>query len=168
MTRNRNRTIGFIATLLLHASLMVFWIHRAGSAPEASASTKHEVEVTLLPPQSTVTTMPGKDSKPLPIVEDGLSALTGVPGSAVVACTATNKKYHGIGIVYNPFTGIVLQAPTAYPAYKAGIRVGDRAFMFIPSEDGHLLVDLQRLNGDRFSVYILPVTICFTEETKST
>lgn len=168
MTSSRNRTIGLAATVLLHALLLVFWIHRPASGTPPPAGKANEVEVTLLPPTSSFTAMPAV-AKPEPVLADGEPMPpTGVPGQAVVACNEKHKKYQGIGIVYNPFTGIVLQAPTAYPAYKAGIRAGDRALMFMPSEDGHLLVDMQRKSGERFSVYIKPLSICYDEVQKKT
>ena len=40
-------------------------------------------------------------------------------------CDGKDKTYKGVGIIYNPGTNIITHVPEYYPAYIAGLRVGD-------------------------------------------
>ncbi len=56
-----------------------------------------------------------------------------------------SKAYLGIGIQYD-LNDLVIVAPESYPAYKAGIRLGDEVLNpdFEPDADGYEIVEFKR------------------------
>ena len=84
-------------------------------------------------------------------------------------CSGKDKDYRGIGIIYNPITGLILHAPTYYPAYQAGLRVGDMILSPDTPYTDEAYTDIQyiRPNGDSIRQSILRIkidNICFTED----
>jgi len=84
-------------------------------------------------------------------------------------CPDVKKIYEGVGIIYDPGTGRVLQAPPSLPAYKAGVRVGDVFVNPYPGgsngiRDGIAEFDFFR-SAERFTVRIPTEKICFEQTT---
>jgi C-terminal processing protease CtpA/Prc len=80
------------------------------------------------------------------------------PGSEKKPC---DNKYEGIGIRYNWAENdrLVIDAPPEFPAYKAGIRVGD-TFMGIKIADG--IGTVRIISRGRDLTYKIKTTmICF-------
>lgn len=79
-------------------------------------------------------------------------------------CQAANEQYEGIGIIYSPWTSLVLSAPAEYPAYKAGMRVGDMLVDLKPDVvDGWLTHEVVR-HDKRFKFRIHTDKICFVKD----
>lgn len=49
-------------------------------------------------------------------------------------CPADAKIYIGVGFTYNPTTWVVIEAPTFFPAYRAGLRPGDQIVTMLPDD----------------------------------
>lgn len=73
------------------------------------------------------------------------------------------KDYRGIGIIDNPISGLVIQAPPQYPAYKAGIREGDRIIAFVHRGD-YVHVVIERDGRIELSFKVRKERICLTEK----
>jgi hypothetical protein len=114
---------------------------------------KHErsVEVTLLQPAP---------NRPLTMVGNGTQS-----GGANSVCTGKDENYKGIGIIVNPAldSGLIIEAPPFYPAYKAGMRVGDRIYDPYKAPDAggvyHYLI--QRPDFSRVVIHVRKEKICF-------
>ena len=78
-------------------------------------------------------------------------------------CSNRDKNYLGIGMLYNVGSNLVTYVPTFYPAYMAGIRIGD--FLLNPEEpirDGH--IDLRFIRGyTEHRLRIKAELICFNQ-----
>ena len=80
-------------------------------------------------------------------------------------CSADEDFYFGIGMVHMPFTGEVIEVPESYPAFKAGIRQGDKVVDFynLPGGDGIIHVTFQRGQVQK-SLRIRKEKICFKKK----
>jgi hypothetical protein len=116
--RKRSRFAGISGTLIIHLALLLPFIIIPILHPPVSnvpKSTEKVLEVTLLPPKESL-------AEKLPISD--------IPNQNIsqtdpVICKNQDKNYFGVGFIYSPFTSLVTYAPEFYPAYKAGIRIGD-------------------------------------------
>lgn len=75
---------------------------------------------------------------------------------------APENLYTGIGIVYNQFTQIILDAPPVYPAYKAGVRIGDILLnpRSTPDKLGSVEVTVSR-GDENYIFHIQQSKICY-------
>lgn len=78
-------------------------------------------------------------------------------------CSNRDKNYLGIGMLYNVGSNLVTYVPTFYPAYLAGVRVGD--FLLNPEEpiqDGY--INLRFIRGYiEHRLRIKTEMICFNQ-----
>jgi len=123
------RFIGIVGTVLIHIIVPIYLLWpRVLPKPPPPPPPKDEpkpVEVRLLPRSQATETKagpePGVDGSPDPKI-----------------CANRDPSYEGIGIIHSFGTDLILSAPAAYPAYKAGLRVGD------------MIVELYRIEGTKF------------------
>ena len=76
---------------------------------------------------------------------------------------AADRQYDGIGIIFDPYDFKITEAPTSYPAYRAGIRVGDvimRPYSTIAVQ-GVMDVDIEKPNGKVVKYRIKTTRICY-------
>lgn len=135
-----------------------------GEKTPPGIKTKQSVEVKLLPKEL---------SKKAQIQNKGTDPTLPPTQTNKVICTGQDKNYEGVGIIYNSDreagVGVVMLAPEYYPAYKAGLRVGDY-IMNIPLfvTDGYIMFDIQRFTGDgrsyRLTYNIKIEKICYSGE----
>ena len=83
-------------------------------------------------------------------------------------CSGKDKNYKGIGIIYNPTTGVILHAPSYYPAYQAGLRIGDMILSpDTPYTSEYADIQYVRPNGDNMRQSTLRIkidNICFEDK----
>ena len=75
-----------------------------------------------------------------------------------------NKKYIGIGLLYNFGSQLIYEVPKTYPAYKAGIRVGD--YLVNPFEEiknGYITINIIR-GYEKLHFYIKAEKICYSAD----
>lgn len=80
-----------------------------------------------------------------------------------------NETYDGIGVTYGIGTGQIATAPPYYPAYKAGVRVGDVVINseFI-TENGYTSFTVSRLGvSDHIHFKVKLDKICYETERKN-
>ena len=112
--------------------------------PPVAESTIAEVEETIAEEGSSWDTPPAKypDKKP--------------------SCTGKDKSYEGVGFMFSPGTNTVLLVPRYYPAYKAGLRVGDMITNYIVIINGYIDLDLIR-GYTKLHLHIKTDKICYDE-----
>jgi hypothetical protein len=129
------RTIGIVGTLLIHLSVLLYllWpsVHSPPPPPRSTPEEPKPVQVRLIPKRSL-----SKELKPGQ--EPGIN---GAPDPRI--CENKDLSYEGIGIIHSYGTELVTSAPAEYPAYRAGVRVGD------------MIIDLHRIEGTRFMFFRL-------------
>jgi membrane-associated protease RseP (regulator of RpoE activity) len=113
------RTVGLVASLLIHLLLavLIFWHPTPPIPPPPPPPTQKEelVQVRLLPPPSTEPVVETEQQK-----NDRMQA-----AARKEVCKGKDKHYTGIGIIWQPGSGFIIEAPEGFPAYGAGIRPGD-------------------------------------------
>ena len=134
-----HRSWGIAASFGLHAVivLLVLWPWHTPETPAAAA----------VPPMQVIALPDHKKGTLLDTQELAAECLQG-------------KTYVGIGLQFN-MDRIVTVAPESYPAYKAGIRLGDEVLNrdFEPDGDGYDIVDFTR-HGRRHRLRIKTQWIC--------
>ena len=78
-------------------------------------------------------------------------------------CELADNTYIGVGIIFAPFNDTISYAPEQYPAYKAGIRVGDT--ILNPTEEminGYIKFEIMR-GIARFTFNVKAEKICYQE-----
>lgn len=87
--------------------------------------------------------------------------------NAMAKCPKGTISYDGIGVIYSWFEWQVLQAPRQFPAYRAGIRVGDLLLNVTPETKMTVgkptLVKTSR-NGVEIDYTITPLKICYRDK----
>jgi hypothetical protein len=82
-----------------------------------------------------------------------------VSDEAGEVCTLETSSYIGIGIVYSYITQEIIQVPAEYPAYKAGIRIGD---IYTNSSDNGDIRNIEILrDGQSLKFQIKTKPICY-------
>jgi len=130
---------GIAASFALH-TVFVLWVLWSSRAPETPAA--------AVPPPMQVIALPNQKKGTLLDTQD------------LAAECLQGKTYVGIGLQFN-LDQIVIIAPESYPAYKAGIRVGDEVLNpdFEPDVDGYDIVDFTR-RGKHHRLRIKTQWIC--------
>lgn len=148
------RSVSFITSALIHALVIfaLFSPHKRGeNNTQEKKNEANFVHVRLIP---------RTDSK---VSERPVSMGTGM-GTIIISspCTGTGNLYDGVGLYYMAATGLITQVPKEYPAYRNGVRIGDRVLnnMFTDTVDGYLLFDVERY-GQYISFRIKKEKICF-------
>ena len=78
-------------------------------------------------------------------------------------CNGKSDTYVGAGIIIQPGSDLVTSAPPQYPAYKAGIRVGDKLIDPFGSDvmpDGYIDFTVLR-NNELIKFHIKAEKICY-------
>jgi hypothetical protein len=158
------RLVGVIGALLVHLFVVIpFFIPSCTPMtppPTAAPSQDNEVVVLIHP----ITKVPSDEEPPPP--------RNGQNGTWMGDdCPDKTKIYEGIGIIYDPSTGRVLQAPPSLPAYRAGVRVGDVFVNAYPGgsngiHNGIAEFDFFR-SATRFTLKIPTEKICFEGSRQS-
>jgi len=129
---------------------------------ETKKDTVKRMEVRLLPKEQALDTPVTMTTK-----EPKASPKKSYPTDSRI-CSGKDKNYKGIGVIYNAVTGVILFAPTYYPAYQGGLRVGDMILTpEAPYTDEYIDIQYVRQHGDDMRqsiVRIKPDNICFTED----
>jgi len=153
------RFIGISGTLIIHLSLLLqFIVIPSTKKPLSGGATGgKEIVVTLLPPTQ-------HKSIILPPDESPIKVLSHIDPDI---CANKDNSYMGVGFRYSPFTNLVIDVPEYYPAYKAGIRVGDLLLdPDSPIVDGYLNIEIIR-GYQQIHFRIKAEQICYgTELTK--
>lgn len=81
-------------------------------------------------------------------------------------CDAAGLNYTGIGITYSTFTQRIIDAPTSYPAYQAGIRANDTLVNPKSAPDAEGYVTVRIIRDDLEMVFKIKQTkICYEDVT---
>jgi len=136
--RNWSRTIGISGTLIIHLSLLLQFIVipvLKKPPPPPPPGNQQEVEVTLLPPVE-------HKSIILPPIDAPAEIIAQVDPDI---CKNQSDSYMGVGFKYSPFTALIIHVPEYYPAYRAGIRLGDMILdPDTPIVNGYLDIEIMR------------------------
>lgn len=148
-----NNVVGIIGSVTIHLILVLAFILTPQPAPppeqQLPNSGENPANVTLL------------------MAEEGMS--NGFETKQIYTfdgdpCPADAKTYLGVGITYDRVTGLIEQAPSVHPAYKAGIRVGDLLVNDpYPDEKGMMYLNIIQ-NNHQHTLAIKATQICYLSE----
>lgn len=150
------KVIAFTVSILIHLFVIVFVAtpQVGGESVEEQINTEPDpVQVRLLPKEEKTAAEKTEADKGAP-TEMSITDLV---------CTDEKSTYKGIGIIWWPDTGQVLEAPEFNPAYKAGIRVGDFIINDVTQVDGYVDIIVLR-NYNKLTFRIKTENICFDEK----
>lgn len=113
------RVAAFALSALVHllALYIMFWRPPQLPAEPGDAPPGTPINVELLPK------MANEELKKFPQLEEGTPLEN--PITEKKLCSDNEDSYIGIGIVYSIYSMVILDAPTHYPGYRAGLRVND-------------------------------------------
>lgn len=154
---NRN-VVGIIGSITVHLIVIVaFFLTPTPPLPQKAEppfpTDDTPTNVTLLMDEAEMSNGMGISNQPL--------TFDGNP------CPPGAKTYLGVGISYNQVTGQIEQAPSAHPAYKAGIRVGD-LLVNNPYPDENNMMHLNIIQGNHQQTLSIKATqICYLLEPLS-
>lgn len=148
------RVIGIVGTVLIHIIVPIYLLWPKAQVPPQPPPpppTSKVVSVSLIPQSSSEDSRKGNDP-----------GVDGAPDPKI--CADKDPSYEGIGITHSFGTELVLTAPATYPAYKAGIRIGDMVVELyrIPSTN-MMFVHVNR-HGKHLKFKVKREKICFREE----
>ena len=157
MNDRRNKIIGLIISILIHiAILLPFLISSNGikvHKPKPPPDEPHSIELTLLPMAT------AEDPK---LTSDKSNKKATYPTDTKI-CAGRDKTYVGIGFVINFGSDMIIHIPEFYPAYKAGMRLGD--LILNPYEvpvNGWIDYDVMR-HTERLHFHVKVDNICYNE-----
>lgn len=118
MKIDKSLLVAWSASILLHSLLVLTLIRPGVDAVDTSEPmVNRPIFVDLLPPNT--------ESKDLISDSRDIAVDQTYPLDSLI-CGDKIKSYRGAGLLYSTFTNLVSYAPEYYPAYKSGIRVGDK------------------------------------------
>jgi hypothetical protein len=149
--------IGLAASLVIHllVAVLLFWHPTPPIPPPPPPSQMGELLVKLLPPPSME-----------PVVETQQQKNDRVQAAArKEMCKEKDKHYIGIGIIWQPGSGFIIDAPEGFPAYSAGIRPGDilQNQYHEPDANGIVTIRIDRYSK-QFVFKIKQGKICYEEK----
>lgn len=145
------RIAGFLISILIHIiilSLLIIHVKLPSLNTPKSVVKSENIEITFIPLKkdslaTTVNSVSGKFSTPIdPEI-----------------CKGKDGSYVGVGLTYMGDSRIT-SVPAFYPAYKAGIRVGDKFLDFDDVNDGYVSITVKR-NFDILKFHIKTEKICY-------
>ena len=153
----KDRIIALFCSIFLHAIFIFALIKhdlnfQVGTKETPAKEEEVYVSVRLLPKADKLT-----------ISDRGLSESTPTyyqPDEKI--CSGQDKFYLGIGVIYQFGSNLLTHVPEQYPAYKAGLRVGDEYLN--PGEDpvnGYLRVEIIR-ESTKMEFKVKVYTICYS------
>ena len=122
-------------------------------------SSETETKIDILPTDNTI-----KIFRPSSLKSDQYYKDQVGPYSDDAICDGKDKNYMGVGMIIQPGSNRVTNAPEQYPAYKAGIRQGDIIIdPYGPTEvDGHIIFEVKR-GSSNIRIQIKVEKICYNE-----
>lgn len=147
--------IAVIGSLLIHAAFLLILSFSWLSAPQPKKPPIENVHVELIETKQPATHPPVDQT---PVDKHGKK----IYRRDEVICSGKDNTYVGVGIMIQPGSDTVTSAPEQYPAYMAGMRVGD--FILDPFStqivDGYIDFDVRR-NTDILKFHIKVDNICY-------
>lgn len=155
----KEKITGIVASFMLHLFLFLYLflppvLHKRNTASNLE---ENKVEVQLLSDPKV-----SRNTITIPKSELGLTMPSEI-SEDIIPCKDKASTYQGIGVLYYGPVNAVYKAPEQYPAYRAGIRVGDQ--LLNPGEEvinGYVDVYIQR-GYEKLRFHIKIGTICFEE-----
>jgi len=145
------KTLGIICSIILHIIPFLFLIKLVD-----------KTQVSAIPP-GVVTNV-----RLIPIAEQGIQQEKKPKGDFTVyekdevVCEGKDSSYLGIGLLFQLGTGVVSFVPKQYPAYKAGIRVGDMMVdPWVTEVDGYMDIEVVR-GYQHLKFHVKMDTICYS------
>lgn len=143
------KVFGIVCTLVIHLAVLFFAIF---SFEEEKKERPKE------PPKETSLSVrllkPEQKQKEPPKKSEGF-----VPDKTV--CESKHPSYEGIGIVHQLGTSMIIMAPEQYPAYQAGIRVGDMIVEMYKIPNSNLMFVEVNRHGVNLSFKVKRQKICY-------
>lgn len=143
------------ASVLLHFGVLVLLTHSGQlKQHEKPKSLGSNVHIELLLKREDAQSSAGSDGTGLRVNNQGITK----------PCKG-NREYLGIGITFMPGTHVVVTAPPGYPAYEAGIRIGDYLMDPWTRENEHGVVTMIAIRGYEKHVFHIKMDrICYSED----
>lgn len=146
----------FVSLIIIHLFMLGILRWPADKHPPLTVPprTGNEIRVTLIPQQVSI------DQVPLPNMTRGRTHLPMYQHKC-----EDNPHYTGAGFIYNPGTGYVQEAAPGYPAYEAGLRVGDLLQSDPEVVDQTMTVRFLRTGRDTqiHTIKLTVAPVCFKE-----
>jgi hypothetical protein len=159
MKKRYIQVIGICFSILLHLCifLFLFWKPTILPPPPPPPEKQKPVSVRLIARNDTT-------KENIPITKDGWKLSRRDPE---LCRSVDGKTYVGIGIKFDPWLYKITRAPEQYPAYIAGMRVGDALVNPYASADENGYIDMDVFRGEqRISFHIKREKICYVIEPK--
>jgi hypothetical protein len=158
-TRKSTKIIVFLLIVLVHVAIIFDWHLSHKIPPPPLGSDPALVEITLLPLKPKLADVA---NDVLEISKNEIPSPKYKTDARI--CTNKDKHYFGVGFIWNPGSNRVTHAPEDYPAYKAGMRVGD--FVVNPDNDfndGYIDLYIVRERGQQLHFHIKGDNICYQD-----
>jgi hypothetical protein len=147
----KKKNIGLICSLLLHIGILFYIVFPEVPMPPPINKSK-SLMVRLIPNE--------KIQKNLKTLKENTKPDFKSYPSDITICAGEDKNYKGIGITFA--VQIIKYAPEYYPAYKAGIRVGDQILYLKEFDD---FIDIAIARGyNRLYFHIKKDNICYNDK----
>jgi membrane-associated protease RseP (regulator of RpoE activity) len=155
MIDRKDKILGIMGSILVHLVILISIIRAPESIPtrRLPLDEPESIQITLIPMPS-VTESKADNS-------DADLAATYPTDSSI--CAGQNKTYVGVGFIMSFGSDLIIHIPEFYPAYKAGMRLGD--FILNPYEpiiNGWIDFDVLR-HTEKLHFHIKADNICFNE-----
>lgn len=150
------RIIGLTGTLTLHLAILVasFGGCQTQAPQRGSGEDRNITFLELKKEEVRQVTQEVLQTETLPTIDP-------IKPPEVMYCDGEAQTYEGVGVRYWARNGVVMEAPTGYPAYQAGIRVGDIILTPNPPNiDGYMEFSIQQ-GRDVVKMKIKVTTVCF-------
>lgn len=152
--------VAIICSLLLHSIIFVFVYASSHDNSEPHNKTEEVSTMSFLPlvdePTSSDEDVTGN------IPKQQITITNDVTQNEMHLCADNDKTYMGAGFTFTPFNGEIIDAPSYYPAYKAGIRIGDVLLNTDAKIDSKGFISFNILRDHFTHVYLVRADkICF-------